>query len=243
MSRRRTYPSNAERQRAYRLRKRNAGVANVTLPELYYQDEYVRLYHGDALELLPLLGEGVDLVLTDPPYNVGLDYCGGDARPDYEAWCRRWFALCPRPLVFTPGLVNLPMWCRIGRPTWIAAWVKPNQCSRSALGGACTWEPVLFYGRLRKPLPQDTWSDAILTRQSDTGDHPCPKDRRAWRRLLARISEPGDLVLDPFAGSGTTLVVAKELGRRAIGIELEESYCETAALRLAQGVLPLEVSA
>lgn len=69
--------------------------------------------------------------------------------------------------------------------------------------------------------------------------HPCSFPDELPRRCIVATTDPGDLVLDPFAGSGTTLVVARQLGRRAIGIEIEERYCEIAAQRLAQAALPL----
>jgi site-specific DNA-methyltransferase (adenine-specific) len=78
-----------------------------------------------------------------------------------------------------------------------------------------------------------------LVKQFAAVDHPCPKPVTFMRWVVERCTASADTVLDPFMGSGTTLRAAKDLGRRAIGIEIEERYCEIAARRLAQEVLPL----
>lgn len=70
--------------------------------------------------------------------------------------------------------------------------------------------------------------------------HPSTKPEPLMSELIHLFTDPNDAILDPFMGSGTTLVAAKRLGRRAIGIEQEEKYCEVAATRLAQGALPME---
>lgn len=73
-------------------------------------------------------------------------------------------------------------------------------------------------------------------------EHPCPKPLQLWRWLMSKFSKEGELALDPFMGSGTTLRAAKDVGRRAIGIELEERYCEIAANRLRQEVLNFDAA-
>lgn len=202
------------------------------MPEPYYQDDAVAIYHADCREWMP----DADVTITDPPYNVGLDYSGGDKRTDYAEWTAEWFQLAPKPLVVTPGHANLAMWLTMERPRWICAWVKPNQNSASALNGWNIWEPLLVYGKHRKPVGHDAWTVPIAL-QSDTGDHPCPKPLGLYRRLVEVFSLETDTILDPFAGSGTTLRAAKDLGRKAIGIEVEERYCEIAAQRCSQEVL------
>ena len=204
----------------------------------YYEQDGITIYHGDCREMLPELI--ADVVITDPPYNVGLVYgeAVDDMRVDYSAWCRGWFAECRSvaPLVaLTPGIANVALWCAIEPPAWIMAWNKPAAMGRAPLGFN-NWEPVLLWGTLPKAATSDAFTAALVP---DHGlrHHPCPKPLRWGRELVARLAADGALILDPFMGSGTTLLAAKLLGRRAIGIEIEERYCEIAAKRLAQGVL------
>jgi DNA modification methylase len=98
---------------------------------------------------------------------------------------------------------------------------------------------VLFYGA----PPARVGSRPASIVSFDTANvvgHPCPKPVRWMRWVIGLASDPGDVILDPFMGSGTTLVAAKSDGRRAVGIEIEERYCEIAARRLDQQVLDLE---
>lgn len=96
------------------------------------------------------------------------------------------------------------------------------------------------YENLRRPFflkPSHQWGDVWTFRIPRERVHPTQKPESMLRQIIEVSSRPGDLVVDPFMGSGTTLRAAKDLGRRAIGIELDERYCESAANRLAQEVL------
>lgn len=239
--RQRIYQSNAEKQRAYRERKRNTTTANVTP---YYQDEHCTLYHGDCIDLLKrnAIATNVTLTFTDPPYNVKKEYDGYSdnlSPEEYKAWCRAWYSLVPKPLVFTPGKVNIAMWYSIEVPAWIASWRKSNQCSRNRFGGADAWEPLLVYGKLRR-LAVDCWDIPISTQQRDAGDHPVPKYLPAWKRILSDMVMPNDVIFDPFAGSGTTLlavktlIVQESLNLHCIGIEQSRTYCDLIVERLSK---------
>ncbi len=204
--------------------------------EPYYVDAAagVALLCGDALELLPKLNlEAIDLVLTDPPYNVRRAYPNGDQRADYATWTRAWFELVPRPMVVSPGTTNLALWWAMQPPDHVCAWLKPNPCSGSAVRGWNVWEPLLVYGTLPKKLAQDAWSMPVGP-QIDAAWHPCPKYLPFWRMLLGETTNPGMLVLDPFAGSGTTLLAARDLGMACIGIEADADYCALIVDRLEQ---------
>ena len=204
------------------------------------------IYHADCREILPLLPDkSVDLVLTDPPYGVGVDYgTGKESDRRSIEWLLPVLAECRRisaVTVWSPGTVNMVEWISSTAPYWVGVWHKVNQCSRSPLGFGA-WEPICFYfdsglGEYAH-LGQDSWSIPIA-QQSEAQGHPCPKLLKFWRMLIASDSSS---IIDPFMGSGTTLVAAKQLGRRAIGIEIQEKYCEIAVNRLRQEMLDFEPS-
>lgn len=210
----------------------------------YYDHAGITIYHADCREILPQLeADQFGVAFADPPYGVSMGY--GDAYTDeggkgYAAWMARTAEELRRLaaiVLVTPGIRNLWLW---PQPTWTLCWAKPGSTRHSDLGGFNEWEPVLMYGKKR--LYHDLCSlptVANIGRGRETGDHPCPKPLRLLRWLLAETTSDGDDVLDPFMGSGTSLVAAKWLGRPAVGIEIEERYCEIATKRLAQEVLDL----
>jgi DNA modification methylase len=207
----------------------------------YYADDWVTLYHGDCREVMPTLAP-VDAVITDPPYGVSFAYDAHDDDPTAYADLlstvqAEVFRLAPVVLV-TPGIGNLWRW---PEATWVICWHKPGAPRRSMLpqpnrpqGGFNEWEPVLVYGRPR--FMHDVLRVPAIP-QRDAAGHPCPKPVDLLRLLVAGATTADQTVLDPFAGSGTTLVAAKREGRRSVGIEMSEAYCEIAAKRLDQGVL------
>lgn len=118
---------------------------------------------------------------------------------------------------------------------WIGAWVRPASTQRNGkLRGFNNWEPILLYGLNR--LANDVWT--YQNRQDkEAARHPTSKPVRLLRDMIGRLGGEDGAILDPFMGSGTTLVAAKLEGRKAVGIEIEERYCEIAANRLRQGTL------
>lgn len=191
----------------------------------YYSDDAVAIAHGDCRDILPTL-EPVDLVLTDPPYGMKKADWDMDIVP-VDSWLPVARKLAPT-VFFTgvKGMYDYP------RPDWVMAWFRLGSTQRNgALRGFNNWEPILTYGL--GSLQNDVIS---IPNFPDVDGHPTPKPLKLITTVLARL--PGDLILDPFMGSGTTLRAAKDLGRKAIGIEIEERYCEIAAKRMAQEVLP-----
>ena len=216
-------------------------------PEPYYEHAGVTIYHGDCREVLPLLCG--DVVLTDPPYNtqaIGANrkqYVGGPfsmSAETYRTFCADWFGAAltiTERVAFTPGIRHV--W-DYPPAKWIAAWHKPGAVAYSGLGGFNIWEPILLYGKSPSRLTSDVYT--LTPRNFTTGperEHPCPKPMPLWLWLVQGLSARGETILDPFMGSGTTLVAAKHLGRKAIGVEIEERYCEIAAKRLEQEVMAL----
>lgn len=219
----------------------------MSLPKPYYQDQAVTIYHGDCREIVPELA-GIDLVLTDPPYlakNIGASRKpgleNGNLTPEkYREFCQAWFSACKEKterIVFTPGVRHI--W-NYPEANWSLCWNKPGSVSFNAFGGFNGWEPILIYGKLprgcRVSLDVLTYTPNNFGKAIESA-HPCPRHYPLWQKVLGMISLEGETVLDPFVGSGTTLLAAKESKRKAIGIEFEEKYCELAARRLAQEIL------
>ena len=190
------------------------------------------LYLGDCLDVMPTLGK-VDAVVTDPPYGVGFKYkTHDDTNIGYSDWCLLWKhdldELTDGPIAISCGMVNIQDWAK---PTWILCWHKPASMGRCAVGFN-NWEPVLIYGKPRNGQIADVFKAIIIPDKSING-HPCPKPLGWGLALVERISKPTDTILDPFMGSGTTGVACVKLGRKFIGIELDEGYFDIACKRIA----------
>ena len=194
----------------------------------YYQDDAVTIFCGDCREIVPTLGR-FDLLLTDPPYGVGKDSWDSLSCEWVVDLCRE----CCGLLLITPGI---KMAWRFPSPDWVAAYCYPKGEKRAAGGGINCWEPVLIYGDNPFPLDCRMFRPTASVR---IDGHSTPKPLQPWQWLVASGSKPGGTILDPFAGSGTTGRAAKDLGRKAVLIEREERYCEIAARRMQQEVLPL----
>lgn len=215
----------------------------------YFEDDAVTIYHGDCREVLPELGP-VDLVLTDPPYGeLGYEW---DTRPVWET--------LPLPETATaiifghqPHLATeiLPAMAARGLPfryEWV--WEKPigrlwnhqRPIRRHELiwcfGDIADSDLREGFGGQHDSIIAAVTYQAYMRAHPDSNGHPTQKPLTLMCAILSAF--PVATVLDPFMGSGTTLRAAKDLGRRAIGIEIEERYCEMAAKRMAQAVLPLD---
>jgi site-specific DNA-methyltransferase (adenine-specific) len=211
----------------------------------YYQDDAVTIYHGDCREVLPSLSG--DMLVTDPPY--GIDWKRGPWKDDPEAYpeLMRWLvaesqrAVSGWCFVFQ-AMPNCGRWHEWFPEGWRIFAACKNFAQIRPTGVWHSWDPVVFWNN----GPNSGPNSGTLNRDYHVGnvagvfgervEHPCPRPIDTMSHIVALGS---GTVLDPFAGSGTTLVAAKNLGRHAVGIEIEERYCEIAARRCAQEVLDL----
>jgi site-specific DNA-methyltransferase (adenine-specific) len=210
----------------------------------YYESGGITIYHADCRDVLPTLGP-VDLVVTDPPY-------GMEFRSNYR--------LEPHSRIQGDGCLDVAtiaaaiekaenaayVFCRwdnlpaMPPPRSVIAWVK-NNWSMGDLEHehGRQWECICFYPqrghRFVTRIP-----DVIRADRTGNTLHPTQKPTDLLKKII--VANAGETILDPYAGSGSTLVAAFALGKSAVGIEIEERYCEIAAKRLSQQVLPLEVA-
>lgn len=218
------------------------------MTEPYYQDDLVTLYHGDCREID--VWESAHLLLTDPPYGIG--------------WTQgRWNRKLGRAVVEHAGIANdhdlaardyvVGQWGQI-KPALVfgASTLPPPYGTRSTLvwrkggdaglfgmiaGWRRDWEAIYLLGNwpASNAARSSIIATSVGTKTYINGGHPHTKPTPLLE-LLLQTAPPG-AVADPFAGSGSTLVAARNLGRKAIGVEIDEAYCELIARRLDQGCL------
>lgn len=212
---------------------------------IYYADESVTLFHGDCREINAWLG--ADVLVTDPPYGMALksswggsmgdlQIAGDDSTTVRDEALAMWLPARPA-LVFGRWDIPTPVGARM-RLTWdkgehvgmgdLALPWKPNTEDIYVIGSG-------FKGfRSGSVLRHLAIAGCVGRANKGVRNHPTEKPIGLMADL---IDKTVGAIADPFAGSGSTLVAAKQLGRKAIGVELEERYCEVIAKRLAQGVL------
>ncbi len=149
--------------------------------------------------------------------------------------CLQALAICSRAII-TPGI---PCMSSFPQPDSFGCLIQPATLGMQKWGFVDS-QPIFYYGldpRSGKTISKCSFMNTIAP---EANGHPCPKPYHVWTLLLAKGSLNGETVLDPFMGSGTTLVAAKNLGRKAIGIEISREYCDIAIRRLQQEVFPFQ---
>lgn len=223
----------------------------------YYDEDGITIFHADCRDVLPTI-EGV--VISDPPYNVGYVYRSYDDKLTGAAYAEllRETLRPPSVVIHYPEDMFAVAAALNKFPNKVASWVYNANTPRK-------WRMVAWFGvrpdftLIRQPYKNltdkrirqlmeggsagsalyDWWHiDQVKNVSTDKTEHPCQIPIEVMRYVVGIT--PADTIIDPFMGSGTTLRAAKDLGRRAIGIELDERYCEIAARRLQQQVLDLE---
>ena len=216
------------------------------LPTPYYERDGITIYHGDARDIAPLL-VGIDAVISDPPYGMknNCDYTrftmgpnghgkassrsykpvhGDDESFDPSPWLD-----FPRVVLF--GSNHFAQRLPVGTTL---IWIKRKD------GGFGSFLSDAEVAWMKGGHGVYCQRDTSLMGETRNRAHPTQKPVPLMRWCIEKAKVPeGGLILDPFMGSGTTLIAAYQSGRRAIGIELEERYCEIAANRLSQQVLPM----
>lgn len=206
----------------------------------YYADDQVTLYHGDCREIAEWLS--ADVLVTDPPYGMsygptrgstgskrwGKEVVTGDAEPFNPAHL----------LAFRRAVLFGANWYASRLPD-SGGWLIWDKTPRGEKAGFTASHAELAWTNVMSRVTTFRLQWGGEARNGEGHHHPTQKPVGLLRSVIEMVSEPGETVADPYAGSGSTLIAAREAGRHAIGVEVEERYCEVIAKRLAQDVLPL----
>lgn len=199
----------------------------------YWSNEQhgLSIYHGDCLEVMPGLGREFDLCLTDPPWGIGKAEWDNVFPVEWiavaEACCRR-MAVMPgnRALVQCGNAIADYRDC--------VALRNKNGMTGGELGFG-NWIAVLLGGAWERRA-QPNAIDFVIVPGEHIGEHPSQKPLSAIVKFCERWTDADWTIIDPFLGSGTTLVACYRLGRQGVGIEISEQYCELAARRLEREI-------
>jgi len=236
-------------------------VQSVVIPPMspYFERDGITIYNADCRQVLPFLGT-FDLLLTDPPYGIGESVKANKRAADgsergkrgtstmgvpntkpkfYESseWDRkappRWFFDSVNEVAGTSIIWGVNYYGLAASSCWLV-WDKKNEGTDFA-------DCELAWTNMPKAVRKFSWRwNGMLQEKSgrdkETRVHPTQKPLPLMRWCLGLVRD-AETILDPFMGSGTTLVAAKLEGRQAVGIEINEKYCEAAAKRLEQGTL------
>jgi len=199
------------------------------------------LYLGDCLEILPTLGK-VDVLITDPPYNVGKEYGEkyDDSKDDalFYEWSKKWILKAINLADRRYAIYGLNKHIRFMLNTLPDAHLIVYElCGNGSMGGAYSRNCTFIY--CRDPIEKIPilWKDGRAI-SNEAGnmfrplEHPGMTSNDATSRMVKAFSNIGEIVLDPFMGSGTTGVACINLGRKFVGIEIEPKYFDIACRRI-----------
>lgn len=190
-----------------------------------------RIVLGDAVALMREMDDqSISVCITDPPYGLDIAY---DAYQDSRQalselipeFMHEALRVCKRVVVF-PGIHNVWLY---PKADWMACWFYGTTGSWGKYGYN-SWQPILLYGKNNRRYGMDTIKYSKMEKRYP--GHPCSKPLGLMKLVVERFSEPGDSILDPFCGSGSTLLAAKETGRNYIGIDVSEAYVRISQARV-----------
>lgn len=232
-------------------------LTNGTQP--FWKDDQIAVYNGDFRSLIENLPDG--FIVTDPPYNIGFKYDTYQdnlSDSDYIEMISALRRFKKIAIIQYPEEMQRLIVPALGPPDHTSVWCYNSNTSRRFR--LINWYGVIpDYSRIKQPYKNPTdrrvrqliaegntgaslyewWDDIQIVKNvsPEKGNHPCPVPERLIKRIITLGAEPGEVILDPFAGELTTLKAAKDLGHRAIGIELSKSYILGGLERLRQSLL------
>lgn len=190
-------------------------------------------------------GKKADMVFTDPPYGVDYEYnqYKDIQGKEYHEFCDKWFDIVMQHTdnaVITPGSKHLQEWFNRKKPKHIGVWTKTNAMTRGVVTHFWAHEPILFYGKFTRKRANDVFNYPI-GQQKDTGNHTCPKPIEFMVDIIDNFSDPQQIIIDLFLGSGSTLIACEQKNRTCYGLELDPSYIDVICKRwqTLTGTMPI----